>query len=370
MGPTIIFDKSALQSLGGKTLPEVNRYFQTVVPPVLLYEILGDLSLNRDDLGGSQTLVAQLANKLFPADCFVTTDLRTLCVQDLLGNRIPQDHVPVAPATRVRAADGSKGAFIDIQPEDDALLRWRRGHFYLADLDFATRWRKHTTSANIQSLQRNIAQLPRKLSTVQDVAEVVDGILADSEMQETQLEFILSLLRCNEGLQRTVWRRWNGSIRWHLKAFSPYAFHCLRVHLCFLFALKAGLVGTKATNFVDLEYFCYLPFAQVFCSGDKFHRALAPILIESDQSFVWCADLRQDLIAVADARTIDPDHLPSEQSAVCQLWQRHLGSPPRLSRQPVMDQDSVDRLMGEIAPILESLKSAAGSAKERPRFPV
>ncbi len=45
MGPSILFDKSAIQSLGQQALHEVSRYFYTVVPPVLLMETLADLSL-------------------------------------------------------------------------------------------------------------------------------------------------------------------------------------------------------------------------------------------------------------------------------------------------------------------------------------
>ena len=50
MGPSIIFDKSAIQSLGQQSIYEVNRYFHTVFPPVLLHEILADLSLIASDL--------------------------------------------------------------------------------------------------------------------------------------------------------------------------------------------------------------------------------------------------------------------------------------------------------------------------------
>ncbi len=69
MGPSILFDKSAIQSLGGKSLSEVSRYFYTVVPPLLLMETLADLSLKPDDLPlpGAKRKVAEIAPPLlFP----------------------------------------------------------------------------------------------------------------------------------------------------------------------------------------------------------------------------------------------------------------------------------------------------------------
>ena len=63
MGPTILFDKSAIQGLGQQALVEVGRYFFTVVPHVLLMETLADLSLRTDDISAARAEVAKIANK-------------------------------------------------------------------------------------------------------------------------------------------------------------------------------------------------------------------------------------------------------------------------------------------------------------------
>jgi hypothetical protein len=68
MGPSILFDKSAIQSLGQQALHEVSRYFYTVVPPVLLMETLADLSLRLDDLDGTRKKVAVIVNKVYSID--------------------------------------------------------------------------------------------------------------------------------------------------------------------------------------------------------------------------------------------------------------------------------------------------------------
>ena len=55
MGPSILFDKSAIQSLDGPATREVSRYFYTVVPPVLLMETLADLSLTPGKLDDAKS---------------------------------------------------------------------------------------------------------------------------------------------------------------------------------------------------------------------------------------------------------------------------------------------------------------------------
>src|SRR5947209_5976774 len=89
MGPSILFDKSAIQSLGHKALQEVSRYFYTVVPPVLLMETLADLSLNQGDVEGAKRKVAEIASKVFPINSIANAHYHTMCVHNLLGDPIP-----------------------------------------------------------------------------------------------------------------------------------------------------------------------------------------------------------------------------------------------------------------------------------------
>jgi uncharacterized protein YecA (UPF0149 family) len=60
------------------------------------------------------------------------------------------------------------------------------------------------------------------------------------------------------------------------------------------------LVGTRATNMIDLEYMYYLPFCMVFASSDKFHQTLAPYFIDPEQRFVCGTELKADLNSLAN----------------------------------------------------------------------
>ena len=87
-------------------------------------ETLADLSLRPDDLEEARKKVAIIANKVLPIDSIANAPFHWMCIHNLLGERIPMDRVPaISGAKAVVAKDGSKGMFIDIQPENEAVLR-------------------------------------------------------------------------------------------------------------------------------------------------------------------------------------------------------------------------------------------------------
>src|SRR5690606_4384746 len=51
----------------------------------------------------------------------------------------------------------------------------------------------------------------------------------------------------------------------------------------------------RPSNKVDIAYLHYLPFCNVFISGDKLHRSTAELFINENQKFVWGPDLKTDL---------------------------------------------------------------------------
>lgn len=130
MEPTVILDKSAIQSLGRKAIRELNRYFYTVIPPVLLYEILADLSLDQNNSEKSNKRVADVAQKLLPPDSYVNLDFRQLCMFELLGDTVEMGRRPIIGGARdIASSDGRRGVYVGVQPHDDALFRWRGNDF-------------------------------------------------------------------------------------------------------------------------------------------------------------------------------------------------------------------------------------------------
>ena len=103
MGPTIILDKSAYQSLSKPDTFELDRYFSVIVPPVLILEILADLKKPGIEPQEARATVQQLARKIQPIGA-VNLDYRTLCISNLMGGGVPMDgRGLVGGGRRVRA---------------------------------------------------------------------------------------------------------------------------------------------------------------------------------------------------------------------------------------------------------------------------
>lgn len=371
MGPTIIFDKSAIQGLGQKALAEVGRYFYTVVPHVLLMETLADLSLKPDDLPAAQKKVADIANKVFPRQSIANEHYHTMCLHNLLGERVPMTRRPaVSGAKPVVATDGSKGMVIDVQPEHDAVLRWQSGQFNSDDMRFAIEWRKAAKGANLQEMKQALPSPPIKLKSADEVRDFVDTLLAQSELQEPILAWFLSMMKFDQTRQQKILSRWNFDVTRMLVSFAPYSYHCLRVQLIYYSGMLQGIFGTRSSNIVDLEYLYYMPFASVFSSGDKLHHQLAPLILDEDQSFVPSAELNKTLKELATERESDPDVNPSGNSIIQLLWQKHLNRDAIIPKQAPISQEQCDAIMEQMRPIMDALSKTEDEPDQRPRFPV
>jgi hypothetical protein len=371
MGPTILFDKSALQGLGQCALGEVGRYFYTVIPHVLLMEILADLSLKPDDLSTAQKKVADIANKVIPLHSIANAHYQTMCVHNLLGDAVPMTRRPaITGGRKVIASDGSHGFVIDVQSENEAVLRWRMGQFNDDDLRFAIEWRKAAKGSNLEEMRKGIPKPPVRLKSPIEVRDFVDMLLFDQDAQLPLLMWFMSLLRCDREMHEKIQVRWKFDVERKLASFAPYAFHCLRVKLIYYIGMLHGVFGTRPSNIVDLEYLCYTPFTSIFCSGDKLHQQLAPLILEGDQSFVEAGDIRQALTELGAEREKSPNAEPSEDSLIRQLWRTlWKKDPPPQGHKPISQKES-ERIMKKMQPIIDAISKSQHPTEPKKRFPV
>ena len=370
MGPTLLFDKSAIQSLSRGGEYEASRYFHTVIPPVLLVEILADLSLDPSDLDGASAKVASLATKILPIDSVNVPHYRTLCIGNLSGHHVPMDRRPVVcGAKTVVTKDGEKGMLIDIMPENEAILRWRSGDFSAEDLKFATAWRAQASGTDFQGMIRQLPKPPVKMQTMEQVQAFVNLMLMDQETRGPVLLWFLGLLRCDQATGSQVFSRWMRGGGPPLPQFAPYAAHCLRVKMLFYIGMSHGLLSTRSSNVVDLEYLCYTPFASIFASGDKLHRRLAPFVMQSDQSFVDRDEIQKAFAAAVVHRAADAAWEPGEDSLIGQLWLKYLKREPKAEQRRPLSVEENKAVMERLAPIIEALEDQGRIQEPLRRFP-
>ncbi|HUU93608.1 MAG TPA: hypothetical protein VM238_20640 [Phycisphaerae bacterium] len=380
MGPTIILDKSALQCLSRDDTFELSRYFYTVVPPVLILEILADLKKPKLNTENAQAAVRSLAEKIPPVDSYVNMDYRTLCTADLLGGRLEMGRRPViGGGERVVAENGTVGVFRDVQPQNEALTRWSCGEFAEAEELLAEKWRAASQAIDLEStrkaLRGHLEWVP--LKSLADVREVVDQLMSVRAAQASLLNALLQELRMIPEVAERTNSRWRNGGCQLLREFADYGRHCASVSLMFQLALMHGLIGTRSTNRIDMEYLYYTPFASLFCSGDKLHRAMAEIVLEGDQSFVWHDDLRLALRQVAEARhragkpgSEDWCRVqPKEDSLIWRLWKKHLGHGPETFETEPRSQAQNEETMASIKPLMDACEKLKRKLPPRPRWP-
>ncbi|MEQ1843729.1 MAG: hypothetical protein ABL994_25275, partial [Verrucomicrobiales bacterium] len=183
MGPSLMLDKSSLQSLSHDELDILRRYFSLVVPPVLMLEILGDLKKKKKP-GGRPVVpsVTDLARRIVPAASLpVLPNFQTLIRAELDGIQVKMDHRPLVFGGRgIKADSGERGTELPLQSEAQALMKWQSGLIDEAETLLAERYRESLRVLDVDALQHRLRQeySPRlDLKTPEAVREFVDDLV-------------------------------------------------------------------------------------------------------------------------------------------------------------------------------------------------
>ncbi len=120
------------------------------------------------------------------------------------------------------------------------------------------------------------------------------------ERDYSNLDNLMRLAGAEPSHRAKALRRWNRSARPPPWEFLPYTAFIARLEAIFMFGLHAGVVTTRTTNRIDIEYFKYLPFTEVFSSGDSLHAKLFPVFAHPTQNFISGTDLKAALREMSD----------------------------------------------------------------------
>jgi len=298
MGPVIILDKSTLQSLSPAEVFILNKFYYIHITPVLLIEILGDLK-KPSKKGLSEDRVMHLANKILPSDSAISAHYMNLLVSSLFGYPVKMERRPnLVGGIPVRSESGESGVIFDVSPEEKVLNNWKDGNFTEAENLLSEQWRESTRALDLESFKKAAKRkirTPKSLSNIEELNQYVSRLLTQERLQTGLLRWLVEEYRLELDVAQRIFLRWEQSKEKLIRDFSPYAYYCFHVLTLFYFGLIFDLIGTRATNKVDLEYIYYLPFCMVFVSNDKFHKSIIGPFLNSDQVFVSGEDLKKDL---------------------------------------------------------------------------
>lgn len=303
MGPYIVLDKSAFQSLSYDELFYLAKHYSIVLTPVLVMEILGDLK-KQDGERESSEIVKTLARKIIGIDTFVNVDYRQLCIANLLGRRVPMRYTPVIYGEQLFTEEGEPFNFIDEPEEMRAIRNWKVGNFSEAERELADKWRLITRNYDLEGFRnsfRKLDSIPR-VRTIEELLSFLNKAykqnFTDTNYQKECIFYFLDDLAATETLKKKVYARWHAKRLPPFYLFAPYAHYCFMLIQIFKLGVIRGLITTRSTNRVDMEYLFYTPFAMAFSSDDNFHKALWPHIIRPEQFFIQRDILKADLSAI------------------------------------------------------------------------
>lgn len=336
MGPKIILDKSTFQSFSYEEIVVLHKYYFVVVSPILLLEILGDLSKSKQENEENVKKAMFLANKIHQFDSAINARHDQIILSSLLGNEIKMDRRPLVTNSKpVLTKDNKKGVIITETPEEKALHRWRKGEFTEAENILSNSWRNTTSNPDKLSdiKKQMLKQIPSE-SNVETLEVLFDKLSYVLELQSTQTEFLKGLIYSfpiSMDYIQQIFLRWEQGDYNSLKEFAPFAYYCFKIEQFFYQGLAFDFFSTKATNEIDLMYLYYLPFSNIFSSNDKFHIKIIDFCLEEDQSFILGSNLKKDLQTILSDEKEEKNfnHAPQNKNTLTyKLWEKHLNWSP------------------------------------------
>ena len=299
MGPTLIFDKSVLESLNPDEAVWLDQFFLANITPLFFVETLADLQKNTRSGRTPEDIVWSLAYRTPDLHSKANVHHRTLLEGELTGEeKMEMDGRPVIGGGKYVELGGQTGVFFEASPEEEAMKRWQEHKFLELERFYAQQWRTGLSNVDLEEIysyyQKAFAGHP-KPKTLEEVKAMADKFI-DNPNQEQVLITGLTSIGVTTKFQQEIVTRWQSAGKPSIRKFAPYFTHVISVDLVFMFGIGADLIGRgRPSHKIDVAYLYYLPFCKIFTSNDKLHKALAPLFLTPNQSFISGEELKEDL---------------------------------------------------------------------------
>lgn len=304
-GPSLLFDKSTLESLSVNEAVLLDNFYRSTITPLFFVECLADLEREMFRMKGTpEQLVGSLAERT--PDCQASANVHHMDILkgELSGQFSLESALlrPFVSGGKIVELGGSKGMILQPSEEEDAVQRWARYDFLGLERQIAKRWRRMIEQIDLQAMSTTVLNAIgpwRKPASLQDARTMTDTIIDNME-PEWLLRFGLELLGVPEATEYVV-GDWKSNRKKPLRTYRPYFIHMLSINIFFSLVLPTQLLSkVKASHQIDLAYLYYLPFCAVFSSRDNFHVQVAPLFMNPAQQFVHGDDLKADLKRLDD----------------------------------------------------------------------
>lgn len=299
MGPIALFDKSFLQSLSLDESVWFDQFFCANISPLFYVETLADLAKEMNQGRTAEQIVGGIAEKAPQLSGAPNVHHYNLLITNLLGQHVSMTRRPVVAGGRPVESGGKKGVNFDISPEAKAFSRWQDGEYQQIERDFAKAWRAHIKAMTFESSAIYAVRLGIEIKlckNLDDAFNAAEQIVTRTDKPYDLVKFIVDAV----GLPEVHQQEFMGRYRYFgfppLVKYAPYAAHVIKVEVFFHICVSRGFISAdRPSNKIDIAYLHYLPFCDVFISGDKLHRSTSKRFLTSKQKFIWGPDLKADL---------------------------------------------------------------------------
>lgn len=387
MGPTLIFDKSFLESLNPDEAMWLDQFYLSNVTPLFFVETLADLDKRARSGRTSEDIVGSLAYRTPDLHAKSNVHHRSLLQGELLGKGEVdmEDGRPHIGGGRYVDLGGKTGAYFEASPEEEAMKRWQEHKFLELERTYAKQWRAGLSNVDLEEIyshyQLRFSGHP-KARTMEEVKVMVDKVV-DNPDQELILQSGLASVGVSQRAIPEIIARWRAAGSPPLGKFAPYFTHILRVDLLFMFGIGADLIGRgRPSHKIDIAYLYYLPFCKIFVSNDRLHKLLAPLFLRPNQSFISGEELKADFKKLDEHYSkLPPEdlakgvyffaHTPPHDTAflTTRLWDKHQSPEWRELRGMAPTKSSNPGEKGFMEGIRELEKKAKAEGTDAPSRP-
>lgn len=340
-GPSLIFDKSSLESLNLDEAVMMDNFYMSTVTPLFFVECLADLEKDIRSNSTPEQLVGSLANRTPDQQSNPNAHHLNILKAELARQfdlKKVHGRVALAGGRFVQLGDKT-GVVYQQTAEAEAFMRWSRREFLDVERGIAKQWRRALTAIDFEAMVKRVMEEIgpwRAPKTLADAKEIADTTI-DYLSPEFLLHFGLDLLGVPETTQWVV-EDWKSRRRPNLRDYVPYFVFMLTINIFFCFVLTTRLLrNVKPSHQIDLAYLYYLPFCSVFTSKDNFHAQIVPLFIGPTQDFVNGIEFKEDMKKLVEYYSALPEdvletglnhfaaHPPDDTSFLTtRLWDKYL----------------------------------------------
>ncbi len=298
-GPSLIFDKSTLQSLNPDEAMWLDNFYTANITPLFFVETLADLEKEVRTGKTPEQIVGNLAYKTPDTGC-IGVHHRNLLFGELTGyGSVEMTGRPIISGGQIVKLGNETGVIFKEPPEVEAFQRWQKHQFLEIERTIAKKWREeltNTTTSDISKIFQQFFAVSGVPKSLNELKVQVDRIVENSRKEN--LIFCLSLIGVLPKVQDEILQRWENAGKKSIREFSPYFAYVLSVDLFYYMGTAANLFSGfrhSQTHMVDIAYLYYLPFCKIFVSNDKFHIGIVEFFVRPDQTFINGSDFKTDL---------------------------------------------------------------------------